>query len=73
MQFSFDSKLQEIAFKVEDGERLSFEEGVALYQTTDLNALGKLAGFVRMKKHGRTTYYNVNRPFQSHEHLRRRL
>jgi len=28
MQFSFDPNLRDIAFKVEDGERLSFEEGV---------------------------------------------
>ena len=47
MQFSFDPALREIAFKVEDGERLAFDEGVALYNTTDLNALGKLADTVR--------------------------
>ncbi len=27
MQFSFDKNLIEIAFKVEDGERLTFDEG----------------------------------------------
>jgi len=63
MQFSFDTKLNFIASKVERGERLTFDEGVALYKTDDLNALGKLADFVRRKKHGRTTYYNVNRHF----------
>nr|MBP9110290.1 hypothetical protein [Pyrinomonadaceae bacterium] len=63
MQFSFDPKLIDIAFKVEDGERLTFDEGLALYNTTDLNALGKLADTVRRKKHGLTTYYNVNRHF----------
>lgn len=63
MQFSFDSNLREIAFKVEDGERLTFDEGVALYHTADLNALGKLADTVRRRKHGLTTYYNVNRHF----------
>src|SRR5688500_10678359 len=63
MQFSFDRHLREIAFKVEDGERLTFDEGVALYNTTDLNALGKLADTVRRRKHGLTTYYNVNRHF----------
>jgi aminodeoxyfutalosine synthase len=42
--------------KVESGERLTFDEGVELFKTDDLNALGKLADFVRRKKHGRTTY-----------------
>ena len=63
MQFSFDPNLIDIAFKVEDGERLSFDAGLALYNTTDLNALGKLADTVRRRKHGLTTYYNVNRHF----------
>ena len=63
MQFSHDTKLNFIAQRVERGERLTFDEGVALYQTDDLNALGKLADFVRRKKHGKTTYYNVNRHF----------
>ena len=63
MQFSFDPELREIADKVEDGERLTFAEGVALYNSSDLNAVGKLADFVRRKKHGLTTYYNVNRHF----------
>jgi aminodeoxyfutalosine synthase len=63
MQFSFDTKLNFIASKVERGERLTFDEGIALYKTDDLNALGKLADSVRRKKHGKTTYYNVNRHF----------
>jgi aminodeoxyfutalosine synthase len=63
MQFSFDPQLREIAFKVEDGERLTFDEGLTLFRTQDLNALGKFADTVRRKKHGRTTYYNVNRHF----------
>lgn len=63
MQFSFDTNLNKIAAKVEANERLTFDEGVELYKTDDLNALGKLADFVRRKKHGKTTYYNVNRHF----------
>lgn len=63
MQFSFDANLREITEKVEDGERLTFDDGISLYETGDLNALGKLADFVRRKKHGRTTYFNVNRHF----------
>src|SRR2546423_12406293 len=63
MQFSFDPNLHDIADKVEDGERLTFEDGLALYTSDDLDAVGKLADFVRRRKHGRTTYYNVNRHF----------
>ena len=63
MLFSFDANLRDIADKVEDGVRLTFNEGLSLYATNDLNALGKLADTVRRKKHGLTTYYNVNRHF----------
>ena len=63
MNFSDDSKLVAIAGKVETGERLSFADGLALYATNDLLALGKLADKVRRQKHGLTTYFNVNRHF----------
>ena len=63
MQFSFDSTLDPIAEKVSSGKRLTFDEGMALYRSTDLNAIGKLADTVRRRKHGLTTYYNVNRHF----------
>jgi aminodeoxyfutalosine synthase len=43
------------------GERLSFEEGVTLYESGDLLALGYLANHVREKLHGKRTYFNVNR------------
>src|ERR1044072_34673 len=63
MNFSHDPKLNEIAPKVERGERLTFDEGVALYNTDDLAALGEVGDGVRRRLHGRTTYYNVNRHF----------
>src|SRR6266849_4564983 len=63
MSFSHDQKLNEIIAKVESGLRLSLEDGIALFATNDLNALGKLADTVRRQKHGRTTYFNVNRHF----------
>src|SRR5438309_10694604 len=63
MYSSHDQTLNEIAAKVESAVRLSCEDGLALYGTNDLNALGKLADTVRRRKHGRTTYYNVNRHF----------
>jgi aminodeoxyfutalosine synthase len=61
MFLSHDEQLNHIAVKVAAGERLSFEEGVALFATDDLNALGKLADSVRRRRHGRATYFNVNR------------
>lgn len=63
MNFSDDLKLVEIAGKVEAGERLSLADGLDLYATNDLLALGKLADKVRRRKHGLTTYFNVNRHF----------
>src|SRR5260221_3161861 len=63
MSFSHDIRLNEIIAKVNSGVRLSFDDGVALFNTDDLNALGKLADTVRRQKHGRTTYFNVNRHF----------
>jgi aminodeoxyfutalosine synthase len=56
-----DARLKPIAEKVFAGERLSFDDGVALYRSPDLLALGWLANFVREKRHGSVTYYNVNR------------
>jgi aminodeoxyfutalosine synthase len=50
-----------ISDKVCRGERLSFEEGVELYRSNDLIALGRLANRVRERLNGDVTYYNVNR------------
>lgn len=63
MDFSHDSKLNEIALKVTAGDRLSFADALPLFATEDLPALGKLADVVRRQKHGRVTYFNVNRHF----------
>jgi len=56
-----DSQLAPIAEKVLAGERLSFDEGVTLYESGDLLALGYLANLVRERLHGKRTYFNVNR------------
>jgi len=50
----------DIQRKVETGEPLSHEEGVRLYESSDIHTLGELANIVREQKHGRTTYYNTN-------------
>ncbi len=49
-----------IADKVRAGERLSFEDGVALFHHKDLLALGTLANQVRERLHGDRTYFNKN-------------
>ena len=56
-----DDDLRDIAAKVDRGERLSFEDGVRLFEARDLLAVGKLAHQVRTRLHGRHTYFNQNR------------
>src|SRR5262249_9848899 len=63
MSFSHDTRLNDISAKVKTGERLSFEDGLVLFNADDLNELGKLADTGRRQKHGHTTYFNVNRHF----------
>ena len=54
-----DTWLLPIAKKVINNERISIEEGTALYQA-DLSILGMLANHVREQKHGNITYFNRN-------------
>lgn len=50
-----------IAEKVFNGERISEEEGIALFdRAAPLNYLGSLANYIREKKHGDNTYFNKN-------------
>ncbi len=56
-----DTKLRPIADKVIAGLRLSSQDGIELYRSPDLLAVGWLANYVREKKHGNVTYFNVNR------------
>jgi aminodeoxyfutalosine synthase len=56
-----DQRLAPIAKKVLAGERLSMDDGILVYRTPDLLAVGWLANYVREKRHGNITYYNVNR------------
>jgi len=54
------SELNAIAEKVLNDERISFDEGVLLYEKGDLGFLGALANHIREKKHGDITYFNRN-------------
>src|SRR5262245_61410499 len=46
--------------KVDAGQRLSFDDGLALEASNDLFALGTLANLVRERTNGNFAYYNVN-------------
>ena len=56
-----DAALLPIAAKVQVGTRLSVADGVALYRSPDLLAVGWLANLVRERLHGNLTFFNVNR------------
>jgi aminodeoxyfutalosine synthase len=49
-----------LADKLDAGERLTFDDGVRLFECPDLLALGWLANREREKRHSRRTYYNFN-------------
>ena len=53
-------EFQDIYEKVEAGRRLGFEDGVRLYRTNDLAALGSLAQIVRRRLNGDKVFYSVN-------------
>jgi aminodeoxyfutalosine synthase len=52
--------LADIDEKLERGERLTFDEGVRLFEARDLLAVGWLANREREKRHGARTYFNYN-------------
>ncbi len=52
--------LDAITDKVEAGERLSFDDALALLRHPDVVAVGQLANVVRERMHGDRTYFNRN-------------
>src|SRR5688572_21186336 len=56
-----DPSLKAILGKVQQGTRLSFEDGVTLYRSSDILSIGYMANIVRERMHGNVTFYNVNR------------
>src|SRR5215216_4693134 len=54
------SSLQAIADKIYEGQRISFDEGLLLFEKGSLAFLGSLANFVREKLHGNKTFFNRN-------------
>lgn len=54
-------RLRDIRKKVEAGERLTFDDGLFLYDpTVPLQEVGSLANWVRERMHGSVAYYNIN-------------
>ncbi len=46
--------------KIQNNQDLTTEEALSLYEA-DLYTLGKVADSIRQKKHGKKTFYNINR------------
>ena len=56
-----DKTLAPMWDKVRAGERLGLEEGVAMLQSPDIAALGRMADYVKDKKSGDRVYFVINR------------
>ena len=56
-----DKKLQAIEDKIAQDIRLSKEDGLYLYQSTDLLTVGRMARAKKLEISGRYVYFNVNR------------
>jgi aminodeoxyfutalosine synthase len=56
-----DRQLQTIAGKVQDGQRLSAQDGLALLPSRDIWSIGAMADRLRRRLHGDAAYYNINR------------
>ncbi len=54
------SELADIYHKVQEGRRLEPEDGLRLYRSNDILALGHMANMARERKNGDLAYYVVN-------------
>ncbi len=57
---TLDPTLRRIAEKVQEGQRITPDEGLYLYEHGPLGYVGALANFIRERLHGDTTYFNRN-------------
>ncbi|ANI88747.1 aminofutalosine synthase MqnE [Arachidicoccus ginsenosidimutans] len=55
-----DQSLKTIGYKILNSERISFDEGVTLFEKGSLGFVGSLANHVREKKNGNIVYFNRN-------------
>ena len=51
---------QKSAKKISNEKRLSFEDGLELFKSTDILAIGRMAHEVRERMHGRRAFYTAN-------------
>jgi aminodeoxyfutalosine synthase len=56
-----DVRLRLVAEKVLAGESLDFDDGMALWNSRDIFSIGEMANYLRRRRHGNITYYNINR------------
>ncbi len=54
------AELKSIAEKVLNNQRITFDEGVTLYEKGELAYVGVLANYIREQRHGDVTYFNRN-------------
>ena len=59
-----DKSLPPIWEKVQRGDRLSLEDGVALFRTSDVISLGKMAHHVQRQKSGDAVYFVLNQKIE---------
>ncbi len=59
-----DKNLIPIWNKIQQGTRLSLEDGLTLYHTNDVIALGKMAHFVQQQKSGDAVYFVLNQKIE---------
>ncbi|MGH7791544.1 MAG: aminofutalosine synthase MqnE, partial [Thermodesulfobacteriota bacterium] len=56
-----DKTLLPILNKVDNEERLSFEDGLKILETQDLNTVGMMADYAKRRREGDKVYFVVNR------------
>ena len=54
------TELQQIGKKISNGQRITDEEGLLLFEKASLSYVGALANFVRVRLHGEKTFFNRN-------------
>lgn len=59
-----DKSLIPIWKKVQDGKELTFEDGITLYNSQDLLAIGKMAHWLQREKSGDAVYFVVNQKIE---------